>query len=151
MIEWIQANDALLLSLAGTSTLVFVATLLAVPWFAARIPQDYFAHGRRHRVPWADQHPALRGVLIAAKNLLGAVFVVVGLALLVLPGQGLLTILAGIILLDLPGKYRLERWVIGRRPVLRSINWLRRRAGRPPLIIGKARNPESDEDGHRSP
>ena len=137
MIEWIKSNDALLLSLAGTSTLVFVATLLAVPWFAARIPEDYFAYGRRHRAPWVGQHPALRGVLIAGKNLVGAVFVVVGLALLVLPGQGLLTILAGIILLDLPGKYRLERWVIGRRAVLRSINWLRRRAGRPPLVIGK--------------
>lgn len=150
MIEWIKSNDALLLSLAGTSTLVFVATLLAVPWFAARIPEDYFAHGRRHRAPWTGLHPALRAVLIAGKNLVGAVFVVVGLALLVLPGQGLLTILAGIILLDLPGKYRLERWVIGRRPVLRSINWLRRRAGRPPLIVGKAGNPESVEDDRGS-
>ena len=150
MIEWIKSNDALLLSLGGTSTLVFMATLLAVPWFAARIPPDYFSEGRRHRAPWADQHPALRGVLIAGKNLVGAVFVLVGLALLVLPGQGSMNILAGIILLDLPGKYRLERWVIGQRPVLRSINWLRRRAGRPPLIIGKASNPESEEDGRRS-
>ncbi|MDZ7616514.1 MAG: PGPGW domain-containing protein [Patescibacteria group bacterium] len=131
-----QANDGLLFVLTTVSALVFVATLLAVPWFAARIPQDYFAPGRRHRPPWADQHPARRALLMVGKNLVGAVFVVVGLALLVLPGQGLLTILAGIILLDFPGKRRLERWVIGRRPVLQSINWLRRRAGRPPLTVG---------------
>ncbi|MDY0164900.1 MAG: PGPGW domain-containing protein [Thermoguttaceae bacterium] len=135
IVEWTKANEAILLWLAGTSTFVFVATLIAVPWLAARIPHDYFAHQKRRPAPWANQHPALRGVLIAGKNLLGAVFVVVGLAMLVLPGQGLLTILAGIVLLDFPGKYRLEYWVVSRRPVLRSINWLRRRAGRPPLIV----------------
>jgi hypothetical protein len=36
-------------------------------------------------------------------------------------------------LLDFPGKYRLERWLATRRAVWRSINWLRRRAGREPL------------------
>jgi hypothetical protein len=135
MMDWIQAHEALLFSLAGISTLVFVGTLLAVPWLVARIPHDYFAPRKRHRVPWADKHPALRALLLTGKNLIGLVFVVVGLALLLLPGQGLVTILIGIVLLDLPGKYRLERWVVGRPAVLRSINWLRGRMGRPPLVV----------------
>ncbi len=135
MIEWIRTNDTLLLWLGGASVLVFLGTLAAVPWLVARIPHDYFAHPRRPPALWANRHPALRGLLIAGKNLLGAVFVVVGLTMLVLPGQGVLTILAGLVLLDVPGKYRLERWAVGRRPVLRSLNWLRRRAGRPPLVV----------------
>ena len=57
----------------------------------------------------------------------------VGIAMLVLPGQGLLTIVVGIVLLNFPGKYRLERWLATRSPVWRSLNWLRRRAGRPEL------------------
>ena len=54
--------------------------------------------------------------------------------MLVLPGQGLLTLLVGFLLVDAPGKYRLERWLVSRKAVLRPINWLRRRKGRQPLI-----------------
>jgi hypothetical protein len=53
--------------------------------------------------------------------------------MLLLPGQGVLTILIGIVLLDFPGKYRLERWAVRHRPVYRSINWLRR--GREPIEL----------------
>ena len=75
--------------------------------------------------------------MIIGKNLIGYVFVVAGIIMLMLPGQGILTIVIGITLLDFPGKYRLERWVVSRRPVLRSINWVRRRAKRGPLVIDK--------------
>jgi hypothetical protein len=67
------------------------------------------------------------------KNALGIVLVVAGLVMLIVPGQGLLTIAVGLMLIDFPGKYRLERWLATRRPVWRSINWLRKRAGRAPL------------------
>jgi hypothetical protein len=70
-----------------------------------------------------------------AKNLLGYIFVVAGIFMLVLPGQGLLTIFVGIMFLNFRGKYELERWIVSRAPVLRSINWIRRRAGRAPLVI----------------
>jgi hypothetical protein len=69
------------------------------------------------------------------KNLMGYVLIAAGIAMLVLPGQGMVTMLLGIILVDLPGKYRLERWLVARGPVFRSINWLRRRAGRDPLVL----------------
>ena len=117
------------------SVVTFVGTLIAVPWLVVRIPADYFAHGKRQRIPWADQHPLVRAVLLTGKSALGCVFILVGVALLILPGQGILTILVGIVLLDFPGKYRFERWLVTRRPVLHSINWLRRRAGEFPLKI----------------
>jgi hypothetical protein len=37
-------------------------------------------------------------------------------------------------LLEFPGKYRLERWIVGRRPVFSFINWVRRLSGKPPLV-----------------
>jgi hypothetical protein len=55
--------------------------------------------------------------------------------MLAIPGQGMLTILIGIILIDLPGKYLFERWFIGRPLVLQSVNRLRRHAGRDPLVL----------------
>jgi hypothetical protein len=77
----------------------------------------------------------VRCALLMGKNLLGYLLIAAGIAMLVLPGQGVLTILLGFILVDLPGKYRFERWLVTRPLVLRSINRLRRRAGRDPLIF----------------
>ncbi|MHB8908856.1 MAG: hypothetical protein ACYDAA_08275 [Syntrophales bacterium] len=135
MIESIHAYEAAIWWIAGMSVVAFIGTLIIVPWLIVRIPPDYFAHGRREGKQWADRHPLIRGALLTGKNLLGYVLIVAGVAMLVLPGQGMVTILLGIILVDLPGKYRLERWLVTRRPVFRSINWLRQRAGRLPLVV----------------
>ena len=135
MIEWIRANETLLWSLAVISAVTFVATLIAVPWIVIRIPHDYFAHRKRHVTDWSRQHPMVRVLTVAGKNTLGAVFVLVGLAMLVLPGQGVLTMLIGVMLLDFPGKFQLERWFVGRRLAFRSMNWLRARAKRPALTL----------------
>jgi hypothetical protein len=80
-------------------------------------------------------HPVLRGLLYGAKNVLGVIFLIAGLAMLALPGQGILTIVIGLALLDFPGKFALERWLVTRKAVLNSINWMRRKRGRPPLIL----------------
>ena len=74
-------------------------------------------------------------MLLIGKNALGYIFIVAGIVMLALPGQGILAILIGIMLLNFPGKFRLERWIITRRPVIRSINWLRRRAKHAPLVL----------------
>ncbi|MBN2475201.1 MAG: hypothetical protein JXB62_11370 [Pirellulales bacterium] len=135
MLDWIEAHETILWWLAAASAIMFVATLILVPLVVVRIPADYFAPGRPHRTPWTDQHPIVRGFLLVAKNLLGCVFVGAGLLMLALPGQGILTIVVGIMLLNFPGKYRLERWIVARRPVLRSANWLRQRAEKAPLVL----------------
>lgn len=115
--------------------MVFIGSLLAMPALAARIRADYFNHDERPRGRWAEQHPLVRLALRIGKNLLGCAFVLAGVAMLVLPGQGLLTLLVGFLLIDFPGKYRFEKWLVRRRYVLRSINWLRRRARREPLQV----------------
>ena len=135
MIDWIQDHETILWWLAGLSIVTFVGTLIVVPLVVIRIPPDYFAHRKRHRTRWASQHPVVRVILRVSKNTLGGVFIVVGIAMLVLPGQGLLTVLIGIMVTDFPGKYGFERWLVARGPVLRSINWLRRCARRPPLVV----------------
>ncbi|MDQ1331075.1 MAG: hypothetical protein QG578_1340 [Thermodesulfobacteriota bacterium] len=135
MIQWVQNNGNILWWMAAVSVVTFVSTLVVVPMLVVKIPSDYFAHGRRTRAMWVDRNPAARWVLMLAKNLLGYFLVVVGTIMLVLPGQGILTIVAGIMLLNFPGKYRLEKWIVSRRPVLRSINWTRRRAGKGPLVL----------------
>lgn len=141
---WVRRHEALLGWLFALSIVTFLGSLVAVPWLVARLPADYFLHTKRHKVPWTDHHPVVRVTLLIVKNAVGYVFILAGLAMLVLPGQGLLTIVIGIVLLDFPGKYRLERWLIRRRYVLRPINWLRLRAGRRPLeVIDEPRGPSA--------
>lgn len=99
-----------------------------------RLPADYFCDSSS-RDFWIDRHPIIRRTGLVVKNLLGAVLVSLGvvLALPGVPGPGILTILIGVILLDFPGKRRLERWLVGRPAILGTINRLRRRYGQPPL------------------
>ncbi len=125
----------LIMWIAGMSLFAFIATLIAIPWLVLRIPVDYFAQGRRPRQEAPRRHPLVHAAFLIGKNLLGYLLILAGIVMLALPGQGVLTILLGIILADMPGKYRLERWAVSRPAVLGAINALRRRAGREPLIL----------------
>lgn len=130
--QQLQSHETLLWWLAACSLSVFVGSLVALPIIAAQIPEDYFVRPRR-RQRILNAHILLAPLLIVAKNLVGLLLLAGGVLMLVLPGQGLLTIFAGLLLLDFPGKYAAERWLVSRRPIYRSINWLRRRRHRPPL------------------
>ncbi|MCS6897174.1 MAG: hypothetical protein NZM29_04310, partial [Nitrospira sp.] len=90
------------------------------------------------RVPrtWMkDHHPVLRILGLVAKNAIGTVFCFVGFLMLFLPGQGILTMLIGVSMLDFPGKRKLEAMLIGRPTVLNTINAMRAKFGKPPLTV----------------
>jgi len=136
MLDWITIDEATIWYLAVFSIVSFAGTLMLIPVLVIRIPEDYFTEKKRHGwEPWAHEHPVIRWSLLITKNSLGYFLIILGIAMLVLPGQGILTILIGIMFINFPGKYRLERWVVMRGPVLTTINRLRHRAGRMPLVI----------------
>jgi hypothetical protein len=132
---WVQMFPAeLLVKLAIVSGIVFLGTLIAIPFILVRLPENYFDV----RVPrhWMrDHHPVLRIIGRILKNVVGVLFVLAGLSMLVLPGQGVLTILIGLSLVDFPGKQRLEARIIGQRSVFKAVNSLRARFGRPPFVL----------------
>ncbi|MEX0613956.1 MAG: PGPGW domain-containing protein [Pirellulales bacterium] len=133
LIDWAKANDTLLSWLFALSIALFLLTPVAVTWAIVRLPADYFTRERRRPLASWEKYPMLRLLLLIVKNALGIVLVIAGLLMLVVPGQGLLTLAVGLVLLDFPGKFRLERWLATRPSVWRSLNWLRKRAGRKPL------------------
>jgi hypothetical protein len=137
MLDWIKDHHAILWALGAASLIVFFGSLLVMPALVARIRPDYFAHDERPPSVWADQHPIVRRLLRIGKNVLGCAFMVAGIAMLVLPGQGLLTLLVGFLMIDFPRKYQFEKWLVRQRYIRRPINWIRRRAGRAPLQIAK--------------
>ncbi len=135
MSAWLATNQELLGWLTFASAATFLISLATLPWLVARIPADYFAHRKRHATPLKQRHPVIRLLLLIGKNLLGAILLAGGLVMLFVPGQGLLTMAMGLLLLDYPGKYALERRIAGQHSVLSGLNWLRAKAGAPPLVI----------------
>jgi hypothetical protein len=133
MVDWLTNHRILLVWLGAASVLAFLATLFIVPWLVVRIPPDYFTHRKRHHQARHSRHPMIQVTLVIAKNVLGCLFVLIGFLMLFLPGQGIMTMLIGVMFLDFPGKYHLERRLVSYGPVFRSINWLRHQTKRDPL------------------
>jgi hypothetical protein len=134
MLHWLDQHTALLSILAGVSVIVFVGSLIVTPLLVAGIPEDYFAHEKRPPSSLAHQHPIIRISLLILKNTLGVILITAGIAMLLTPGQGLLTALIGFLMIDFPGKYRVEQWMVGRPRVLKMINWIRRRKGKSLIV-----------------
>lgn len=114
----------------------FALSLGAVGVVLVLLPATYFLD-RHNRDFWIDRHPVIRWSGRIAKNLAGLILIVIGVALSVpgIPGQGLLTILIGLLLVDFPGKRRLERKLVRRPGISARINRWRARFGRPPLVL----------------
>jgi len=133
VVDWAKSYETLLWWTFAVSLALLMLTPLLVAYVVVQLPKDYFSPKRRQRASWPQKHPALGPIVVIVKNLLGAVLALAGLLMLVVPGQGLLTLVVGLTLMDFPGKFRLERWLATRPGVWRSINWLRKRFGREPL------------------
>ena len=116
-------------ALGGASLLMLLVSLVLVPWICCRLPVDYLEPGAS-----GTRSGLLRRVL---RNVLGALLLLAGTLMLVLPGQGVLTLLVGLTLVDFPGKRRFLRRLLMRKRVLRIINGLRRRFGIAPLRTGR--------------
>ena len=113
-----------------TGIVMAIASTIAIPWLLLRVPAEYFVSRTR---PIPDR--SLLGWLIwLARNTVATVLFIAGMLMLLLPGQGLLTILIAIAVSTIPGKYRLERAIMRRQPVFRAANWIRQRYHRTPII-----------------
>ncbi len=119
-----------LMAIISVATLAI--SIVAVPVLIVMLPVDFYAERNRRRRLF-ENRPLLRVLFLLVKNALGAVLFVAGIVMFFLPGQGLLTMLAGLALLNFPGKRKLEMRFLHLPKVLTSINWLRLRAGREPL------------------
>ena len=116
----------------GLTVVTLVISVAATLFVLIRLPANYFKSRRRQ---WGGtSKPGIgRLILRILKNAAGVLVIALGVVLSVpgVPGQGILTILIGIMLLDFPGKYRLERRILGIRRVRSFIDRVRVRFGKP--------------------
>lgn len=126
--EWLEKNSYILLYLGVFSFCIFFMSIFGIKYFAAKIPKDYFTN--KQRVSKIKESSIVLWLFyIITKNLIGYIFIILGILALVLPGQGILMILIGLVMSDYPGKHNLERRVISIKTVRRGVNWLRKKSG----------------------
>ncbi len=140
MSEYLHHHKDFIVWLGVFSALTFVGSLILIPILCVRMGEDYFMPHRDQDQTLAGRHPIIRWTGLILKNVVGVLLAAAGIAMIFLPGQGLLTIVIGIMMLNFPGKRRLELWMIRLPGVLRVINALRARAKHgplqlPPLIV----------------
>jgi hypothetical protein len=129
--EWLIRHPERLAWTGGLSAVAFLAILAAAPIILLALPRDYLSG---HPPPLSAGWPRpWRWIYRVGKNAVGGILMLAGVAMLVLPGQGLLTLAVGLMLTDVPAKRRMLRRLLGRERVLARVNRLRRRFDRPPL------------------
>jgi MFS family permease len=139
--ELLRTHEQALWLLGLVSAVLFFATALLVPLLIMLLPEGYFA--RRHgRHEFSRRHPIVIVVLFVCRNAVGAALLVAGIIMLFTPGQGLLTILVALALVDFPGKHALLERMIRNPRVFAAANGIRRWAGKPEFIRAR---PDADQ------
>ena len=113
--------------------ILYIGSIALVPWLVIQLPSDYFLKEKRENPLSKGDSPLLKSVSFVLKNIAGWILFIAGISMLFLPGQGLLTILAGIFLMDFPYKYKIERWIIRKPIVFSMFNKIRKKANKEPF------------------
>jgi hypothetical protein len=133
LLELFETYRSLIIWFGSVSFFIFLFSLLTMKWLVALIPEDYFINKKVSRI--RSTNPLMWYIILIIKNVIGYSLILGGIMMLVLPGQGLFTIIIGLMLSNYPGKYSIERKFIAIPSVLKSINWLRKKSDKPPLNL----------------
>ena len=113
-------NNQNLLYISRLSNIFFLLSLLGLSWLISIIPHNYFVDKKRVSLI-KMKNPLMWLPIIIIKNSIGLVLILCGILMLILPGQGVLTIITGLIFLDYPGKFRFERSLVRNKLILNSM------------------------------
>jgi len=135
-LSYIWASITLEKVLFGTAIFIvpLLLSALIVGVVIVKIPENYFSSHYVHdflpNSSWLTRWGA-----VVAKNIAGLVLVIAGIIMLIGPGQGILTILIGLVLMDIPGKRPFEARIIKQPTVPAVVNNLRAKYNKPPLVM----------------
>ena len=131
--DWFSQNQLLIQWISIGSIISFFGSLIIIPRLIINLPPDFFL--KRKKSVSVKQIVVFRVTFFLLKNFLGFLLLLRGILMLFIPGQGLLTMFLGLVLLDFPGKYKLQLYCLKVRPVRRSLNWVRRKYGKEAFIF----------------
>lgn len=134
---FLRENTGLLGAIAAGSVVFVIAGAALGPLIIRRLPEDYFTPdvmNRRGQPGHSQPGRGPRALLVRVlRNIAGWLLLLLGLVLLVLPGQGILTIIAALALMDFPMKRRLMQKILQTKQVRSALDWLRTASGKEPF------------------
>lgn len=133
--KWLHVHRFALNVIGLLSFLTFIGTLILIPILLVKIPSDYFVRPEIVSTSTSKLYRVFRYIFIIIKNIFGIVFMLSGFIMLFLPGQGVLTILIGLSLMNFTGKRNLERKIVQKQSMHSAINWIRAKAGKELLLV----------------
>ena len=130
-------NSDLLFLLGSLSIFILIISVFMMVLIISFLPEDYFKSENRNLISSVQnsRYPLLKLLVLITKNFFGVLLLLSGILMLVLPGQGILTIITGLVFIDYPGKYKFERKLLRQKGVINSINWIRSRLSKPSLKV----------------
>ena len=132
MIEYIsqffeQYKD-ILIWLTIASLVMFVASIFLIPKFLKNMPIDYFINPKYHQV----EVKGFKQIMIfIIKNIIGLFFIIIGVIMIFTPGQGVISIIIGLFLMQFKGKFYLEKKLIQNNITFNTLNWIRKKINKP--------------------
>ena len=137
IISWSSMNSDLLFLLGSLSIFILIISVFMMVLIISFLPEDYFKSENRNLISSIQnsRDPLLKLLVLITKNFFGVLLLLSGILMLVLPGQGILTIITGLVFMDYPGKYKFERKLLRQKGVINSINWIRSRLSKPSLKV----------------
>ena len=137
IISWSSMNSDLLFLLGSLSIFILIISVFMMVLIISFLPEDYFKSENRNLISIVQnsRYPLLKLLVLITKNFFGVLLLLSGILMLVLPGQGILTIITGLVFMDYPGKYKFERKLLRQKGVINSINWIRSRLSKPSLKV----------------
>ncbi|MBI9104147.1 MAG: PGPGW domain-containing protein [Spirochaetales bacterium] len=148
LISLFHAYRLPLIIIGGSSIFLFIATPIIIPLVIRFMTEDYFIRDGGKAVSRIKLMKILYIFWHIIKNIFGLTFVLAGIILLFVPGQGILTIMAGLILLDFPGKHRLIGWLTRGEKIRQALNWMRMKT-RQSLFIFPSNEEEKTAGGDK--
>ena len=116
----------------GFSVITFVGSVIAGWLVLVHLPENYLTRSEPTSL-YRSKSKLVNLFVEIVRNLLGLGFLLVGMVMLVTPGQGILSIVVGIILIEFPGKQKLIRKIVASPNIFKAINKIRKQANKPPL------------------
>ena len=131
LLEYTNTYKNFIFWISLVSLTIFIISILSIRWLVLLIPENYFKEKKSSVLK--EKYFLYWIAFKFIKNSLGYLLIIGGILMLVLPGQGFLTIFIGMILSDYPGKYHIEKKIIQSSIILRTINSIRKKSGKKSL------------------
>jgi len=129
LLSWLNEYTLFFSAVVVASVLLLIVSLAATPWFVASLPSNYLLPKARN----SKRKGVFGALVLTVKNVAGFMLIILGFLLMLTPGPGLVVLLVGISLAEFPGKQRLLIRIAIHPSVFKSLNWMRKRRGKPPF------------------